>query len=95
MAEQDSGFNLAAYYRDLINLFKGGPVFKQRIAAKIAAPGEKSTPVGTARAFMKDTNTMYSNMMSSYGQYNRLARYSRISRDGIRSHYCCRFGLIC
>jgi hypothetical protein len=25
---------------------------------------------------MKDTNTMYSNMMSSYGQYNRLARYS-------------------
>ena len=25
---------------------------------------------------MKDTNSMYSNMMSSYGQYNRLARYS-------------------
>jgi hypothetical protein len=93
MAENDR-FDPVAYYRDLVNLFKGGPVFKQRIAAKVTAPGERTTPVGTARAFMKDTNNMYSNMMSSYGQYNRLARYSRIPRNGIRSNHCSCFRFI-
>lgn len=84
----DRVFNLRTYYKDIANLFRGGPVFKQRIANKVSAPGQTGTPVGTARAFMKDANSMYSNMMSSYGQYNRLARYSRLSRDGIRSYYC-------
>lgn len=37
MADKEK-FDLVAYYRDLTNLFKGGPVFKQRIAAKVAAP---------------------------------------------------------
>lgn len=88
-------FDLKSYYQGIANLFKDGPVFKQKIANKVAQPGQTGTPVGTARAFMKDTNSMYSNMMTSYGQYNRLARYSRIPRNGIRSHYCCCFRFIC
>jgi hypothetical protein len=75
MAENEN-FDLRAYYKQLTNLFKTGNVFRQRVSAKISAPGQTGYPVGTARAFMKDTNSMYSNMMSSYGQYNRLARYS-------------------
>lgn len=69
-------FNLSTYYSDLTRLFKSGPVFRQRIASKIASSGQTGIPVGTARAFLKDTNSMYSNMMASYGQYSRLARYS-------------------
>jgi len=66
---ENKKFDLAAYYKDLARLFKSGPTFKQRVSSKVAAPGEPHAPVGTARAFMKDANGMYSNMMASYGQY--------------------------
>jgi len=62
----DNKFDLKGYYQDLARLFKSGPTFKQRVASKIVAPGAPHTPVGTARAFMKDANGMYSNMMASY-----------------------------
>jgi hypothetical protein len=73
MAEK---FNIAAYYSDLVRLFKGGNVAYSRVSQKIAAPGQHHAPIGTAKAFLRDANSMYSNMMASYGQYSRMARLS-------------------
>lgn len=72
----DNDFDLKGYYGDLARLFKSGPVVRQRIANKIAAPGEIGVPIGTARAFLKHVNNSYTSALASYGQYNRLARYS-------------------
>jgi hypothetical protein len=69
-------FDLKKYYDDLSKLFKSGPMVRHRIASKIAAPGDVGTPIGTARAFLKHTNNAYTSALASYGQYNRLARYS-------------------
>ena len=69
-------FDIKKYYNDLARLFKSGPVVRQRIANKVAAPGQTGVPVGTARAFLSHTNNSFASAMSSYGQYNRLARYS-------------------
>ena len=74
MAEEK--FNLRRYYKDFERLFKSGPVVRHRVANKIAAPGSVGVPVGTARAFLKHVNNSYSSTIASYGQYNRLARYS-------------------
>jgi hypothetical protein len=79
MAEINNRFNIKRYYDDLARLFKGGPVVRQRIANKIAAPGETGVPVGTARAFLSHVNNSVASAMSTYGQYNRLARYSDYS----------------
>jgi hypothetical protein len=64
------------YYKDMARLFKAGPVVRHRISNKIAAPGSVGVPVGTARAFLKHVNNAYASTIASYGQYNRLARYS-------------------
>jgi len=64
------------FYQDLSRLFRGGPVVRHRVANKIASPGQVGVPVGTARAFLKHTNVSYASTLASYGQYNRLARYS-------------------
>lgn len=69
-------FDFKKYYQDLEKLFKSGPVVRHRVANKIAAPGDVGVPVGTARAFLKHVNNAYSTALASYGQYNRLARYS-------------------
>lgn len=80
MAEK---FNLKNYYSNLTKVFKGNtPIVRARIANKIASQGQVGTPVGTARAFMKNVNTLYSNMMANYGQYGRLARYRRLYGNG-------------
>src|SRR3990167_7885026 len=73
MAEESG---IRSYYNDLSRLFKSGPVVRHRIANKIAGPGETGVPVGTARAFLKHVNNAYASTIASYGQYNRLARYS-------------------
>lgn len=74
MAEK---FDVKKYYDDLAKLFKsGGPMVRQRVASKVAAPGEVGMPIGTARAFLKHVNNSYTSALASYGQYSRLARYS-------------------
>ncbi len=64
------------YYKDLGALFRDGPVVRHKIANKVRSAGDSGVPVGTARAFLKNTNAAYASTMASYGQYNRLARYS-------------------
>lgn len=76
MADNDGKFNVKRYYNDLSRLFKSGPVVRHRIANKVAAPGSVGVPIGTARAFLKHVNNSYASTIASYGQYNRLARYS-------------------
>lgn len=73
----DSKFSLARYYKDLSRLFKSGPIQKQKIANKIAAPGSNpGQPVGTARSFLSDTNAMYNSLVGNYSAYSRMARFS-------------------
>jgi hypothetical protein len=69
-------FNANKYYEKLNKLFASGAPVRQRVANKIAAPGDVGVPVGTARAFLKHVNNGYQSSIASYGQYNRLARYS-------------------
>ncbi len=69
-------FDVTSYYGRLKRLFQSGPLVRHRVGSKIQAPGEIGVPVGTARAFLKATNNTYASQASSYGQYNRLARYS-------------------
>jgi hypothetical protein len=69
-------FDIKKYYKDIDKLFKNGTVVRQRVASKIAAPGDSGVPVGTARAFLKHVNNSYTSALASYGQYSRLARYS-------------------
>lgn len=76
MADNNKKFDIKSYYNDLTRLFKSGPVVRQRIANKIAAPGQVGIPVGTARAFLSNVNNSFASAMASYGSYNRLARYS-------------------
>lgn len=68
--------DLKNYYQDLARLFKDGPAVRHRISNKIASPGTVGVPIGTARAFLKHVNNAYASTVASYGQYNRLARYS-------------------
>jgi len=74
--EKKKGFNIRRYYGDLAKLFQGGPTIRHRVANKVAAPGEVGVPIGTARAFLRHVNNSYASALASYGQYNRLARYS-------------------
>lgn len=67
---------LKQYYDDLAKAFEGGSVRRQRVQNFIAPPGSSGTPIGTARAFLKHVNSSYVSSIASYGQYNRLARYS-------------------
>jgi len=70
-------FDVKKYYDDLARLFKSGPQpGRQRIAHHIAAPGTPGVPVGTAKAFLRHVSNSYASTLASYGQYNRLARYS-------------------
>jgi hypothetical protein len=70
------GLDVKKYYNDLSRLFKAGPVVRHRVSNKIAGPGHVGVPIGTARAFLKHVNNAYASTIASYGQYNRLARYS-------------------
>ncbi len=76
MAEDDKKKDLKGYYGKLKRLFQAGPLVRHRVANKIQAPGEIGVPVGTARAFLKATTNTYASQAASYGQYNRMARYS-------------------
>jgi hypothetical protein len=69
-------FSVKRYYNDLAKLFKQGPVMRHRVSNKIAGPGNVGVPIGTARAFLRHVNNAYASTIASYGQYNRLARYS-------------------
>lgn len=69
-------FSVKKYYNDLSKLFKQGPVMRHRVGNKVAGPGAVGVPVGTARAFLRHVNNAYASTIASYGQYNRLARYS-------------------
>jgi hypothetical protein len=75
MAEEKK-FDLRGYYNELSKLFRDDTPVRHRIGNKIAAPGEVGIPVGTARAFLRHVNNAYASALASYGQYNRLARYS-------------------
>lgn len=72
-----NAFDLKGYYDRLKRLFATGnsPV-RQRVAHKVAPPGQTGSPVGTARAFLRHTTNSYASQLASYGQYSRLARYS-------------------
>ena len=73
MAENNK---LKDYYDDFKRIFARGPIGKRKIAHKLAAPGQPGVPVGTAQAFLKNVNSSFASTMASYGQYNRLARFS-------------------
>jgi hypothetical protein len=70
------GFSVKRYYNNLARLFQQGPVMRHRVANKVAGPGTVGVPIGTARAFLRHVNNAYASTIASYGQYNRLARYS-------------------
>lgn len=62
-------------WRRLTRLFRSGPVVRHKISA-----GEKyQEPQGTARAYKKELSQLYVNSLASYGQYERLNRYSDYS----------------
>ena len=71
-----SDINIKKYYSNLEKLFKQGPVMRHRVANKVSTPGSPGVPIGTARAFLRHVNNAYASTIASYGQYNRLARYS-------------------
>ena len=59
-------------WKRLTRLFRSGPVVRHKIAA-----GEHAqAPQGTARAFKKELSQLYVNSLASYGQYERISRYS-------------------
>jgi len=59
-------------WKRLTRLFRSGPVVRHKIAA-----GEPMTePRGTARAYKKELSSLYVHSLASYGQYERLSRYS-------------------
>jgi len=68
--------DIRKYYTNLGQLFQSGPPIRRKIANKVAGPGSFGVPIGTARAFLKHVNNAYASTIASYGQYNRLARYS-------------------
>ena len=73
MAEK---FDKKQYYDNIARLFKNGPKIRHRIASKIQAPGESGTPIGTAKAFLKNTSSLFSSQIAAYGTFNRNSRYS-------------------
>lgn len=62
-------------WRRLTRLFRSGPVVRHKIAS-----GEKfAEPQGTAQAYKKELSHLYVHSMASYGQYERMSRYSDYS----------------
>jgi len=59
-------------WRRLTKLFRSGPVVRHKISR--AEPMRE--PVGTARAYKKQISSLYVSSMASYGQFERLSRYS-------------------
>lgn len=59
-------------WKRLTRLFRSGPVVRHKIAG-----GENlREPQGTARAYKKELSSLYVHSLASYGQYERLSRYS-------------------
>ena len=71
MADQESPANL---FRRLTKLFRSGPVVKR----KIIKPDANYTSTAFEH-FRKNQSKVYSNAMSAYGTYDRMARYSDFS----------------
>jgi len=69
MAESNSNL-----FRRLTRLFRSGPVVKR----KIIKPDDKYTS-SAFEIFRKNQSKVYSNAMSAYGTYDRMARYSDFS----------------
>jgi hypothetical protein len=67
----ESNLNL---FRRLTRLFRSGPVVKR----KIIKPDDKYTS-SAFEIFRKNQSKVYSNAMSAYGSYDRMARYSDFS----------------
>ena len=61
-------------FRRLTQLFRSGPVVKRRVR-NFEAPQRSSA----FELFSKSQSQVYSNAMSAYGTYDRLARYSDFS----------------
>lgn len=72
---RDSPQNSESVWKRLTRLFRSGPVVRHKIAA-----GERlNEPQGTARAYKKELSNLYVHSLASYGQYERLSRYSDYS----------------
>ena len=69
MAESNSNL-----FRRLTRLFRSGPVVKR----KLVKPDDKYTS-SAFEIFRKNQSKVYSNAMSAYGAYDRMARYSDFS----------------
>lgn len=69
MAESNSNL-----FRRLTRLFRSGPVVKR----KLIKPDDKYTS-SAFEIFRKNQSKVYSNAMSAYGTYDRMARYSDFS----------------
>lgn len=62
-------------WKRLTRLFRSGPVVRHKIAS-----GEKNVePRGTASAYKRELSNLYVHSMASYGQYERMSRYSDYS----------------
>ena len=56
-------------WKRLSRLFRSGPVVRHKIAR-----AERPQPTGTASAYRREINSLYVTALSTYGQYERLAR---------------------
>lgn len=62
-------------WKRLTRLFRSGPVVRHKIAS-----GEKlHEPQGTANPYKKEISNLYVHALASYGQYERMSRYSDYS----------------
>lgn len=71
-------------WKKLTRLFRSGPVIRH----KIAAGERRQEPQGTARAYKKEVSSLYVNSLSSYGQYERLARYGDYQEMELTPEIC-------
>ena len=67
--------NNESVWKRITRLFRSGPVVRHKIAG-----GEKLIePRGTAKEYKKELSNLYVHSLASYGQYERLSRYSDYS----------------
>ena len=71
MAEKNSSRNL---FKRLTRLFRSGPVIKRNVLQ-----ADDKYTASAFESFRKNQSQVYSNAMSAYGTYDRMARYSDFS----------------
>lgn len=71
-------------WKRLTRLFRSGPIVRHKIAS-----GEKlNEPQGTAQAYKRELSHLYVHSLASYGQYERMSRYSDYSEMEFTPEIC-------